>query len=334
LFQRIVVPLDGSARAERAIPVAARIARASGASVMLLQVVGTPTEYGIYAPQSLTLAEEIMQVKRDAATDYLATLMRLEDLDGVVVTTRVLSGPATGSILDVVNEEHVDLIVMCSHGYTGFTRFVLGSTAQQIARHSPVPVFILRDGGVTPTCSYPDPLRPLRAVMGLVALDGSAVAEAALEPAAQLVAALAAPAHGILLLTRVVKLPTIEREHALYEARAYLCDVAARLSRSDITRLHLGIATSVAVGKDVADALIGVAENGEDAEGAIGLGKCDLMVMRTHGREGVQRWVLGSVTERVLGTTRLPLLIMRAQEQPTTAQQPATEEAKVHKTPA
>ena len=53
----------------------------------------------------------------------------------------------------------------------------------------------------------------------------------------------------------------------------------------------------------------------EDIEGTSSLGSCDLIVLATHGRRGLQRWVMDSVTERVLGATKLPLLIVHPQEQ-------------------
>ncbi len=56
-----------------------------------------------------------------------------------------------------------------------------------------------------------------------------------------------------------------------------------------------------------------MAENGEDAEGSGAFGGCDVFTMATHGRGGLQRWAMGSVTERVLQGTKLPLLIVRAQ---------------------
>ena len=59
--------------------------------------------------------------------------------------------------------------------------------------------------------------------------------------------------------------------------------------------------------------IIGVAENGEDAEGAGVFGGCDIIALATHGREGLQHWVMGSITERVLNGTRLPLLVVRPQ---------------------
>lgn len=325
MFQRMLLPLDGSKRAERAIPLAARIARASGSSLILLRAAGTQIEFGTYIRQPSVLIQEALELDLTRAIDYLARIKMSNELTGIETMVEVRSGGAAQTILDVAQMRHVDLIVMCSHGETGFKRWVLGSVAQQVARHSPLPVLVLRDGGPVPTGSFPDPTHPLRAVMGLVALDGSVGAEAALEPAAKLVATLAAPARGILRLTRVVNLPTNERERGshvgidplmkeemLYDAKTYLSDVADRLHYGPVAELRLTIVCSVAAGKDAASALLSVAETGKDAEGAAMLGSCDLMAMATHGRGGLQRLALGSVTEHVLGATRRPLLVVHA----------------------
>ena len=68
---------------------------------------------------------------------------------------------------------------------------------------------------------------------------------------------------------------------------------------------------SVALDPDRANAIVRVAENGEDAQGVGAFGGCDLIAMATHGRGGLQRWAMGSVTERVLHMTKRPLLIVR-----------------------
>ncbi len=335
MFKRIVVPLDGSMRAERAIPVAARIVRASGGAIILLRVVTTPLEIGSQVVPLSGYAANTMEADIEAATSYLATLAGSEELDGVGVKMKVLPGTAAQTILDVVIEEQADLVVMCSHGDTGVKRWVLGSVAQKVARQSTVPVLVLRQDGSMPTSSYPDHLRPLRSLMALVALDGSGLAEAALMPAASLVMALAAPARGALQLTRVVKLPATGsergeqgqhrypasvdphlKEQALLEAKTYLGNLVDQLRQGSLADVDLTLTWSVATGKDVADTLIRAAETGEDAEGTKVYGGCDLIVLATHGRGGLERWMLGSVTERILGATKLPILIVRPPEQP------------------
>jgi nucleotide-binding universal stress UspA family protein len=320
MFKRILVPLDGSPRAENALPVAARIARASDGTVMLLRVVGIPAEYSTYIyssylAQTPIYAQEILDVEQTNAEIYLANLAKTDTLAGLKVETNALSGATGMTILDIARDEHMDIIVMCSHGETGFRRWALGSVALQVSRHSPVPVLVLREDGTAPTSPFPDRLRPLRTVSALVALDGSKLAEAVLEPAAYLVAALAAPAQGMLLLSTVVNVPARNKleteEHVLDEARKYLIDVVEHLQVGELAKLNLAIDWSTELSKDVADALINAAEHGKVTESSHEFPGCDLVAMATHGRGGLQRWVLGSVTERVLGATKLPLLIVR-----------------------
>ena len=327
MFKQILVPLDGSLRAERALAVAARIARASDGTIMLLRAVGIPAEYtsylyDSYMAQMPMYVQEILDTEQANAENYLADVAKSTRLAGIKTQTKALSGTAAMTILDVARDEHVDIIVMCSHGDTGFKRWTLGSVAQQVSRHSPVPVLVLREDGTAPTSSFPDHLHPLRSVTAMVALDGSKLAEVALEPVAYLVAALAAPAQGTLLLTSVVNLAAIKnrsdiQKKVLDDAKAYLKDAVERLDAGEVAKLNLAIGWSIENSKDVADALIRGAEGGEIVESSWEFAGCDLLAMATHGRGGVQRWVMGSVTERVLGATKLPLLIVRPKaEQP------------------
>jgi nucleotide-binding universal stress UspA family protein len=102
-------------------------------------------------------------------------------------------------------------------------------------------------------------------------------------------------------------------EEAVEHAKTYLAAVQERV-QGTFKDLKLSITWSVARNADVADAIIGMAEHGEEGKGMERLGGCDLIAMATHGRGGLQRWVMGSVTERVLGATRLPMLIVRPQQ--------------------
>ncbi len=173
------------------------------------------------------------------------------------------------------------------------------------------------------TCAagpHPDATRPLRV---LVTLDGSVLAKAALEPAASLIAALATPAQGALHLVRVVKPVTPDneekdpqgREHFLHKAKAYLSTIVEHIREGlvapAVTDLTLPVTWSVAADTDVAEAIVRVAENGEGAEGAGVFRGCDVIAIATHGRSGIRRWEMGSITERVLHATKLPLLIVR-----------------------
>ena len=206
--------------------------------------------------------------------------------------------------------------MLCSHGRTGFTRWVLGSVAHTLAHESTVPTLVLRENEPTSLLAHPDAARPLRA---LVPLDGSQLAEAALEPAAHLVASLAAPAQGELHLTQVVKLFQTPAEEGFgsslnaevrARARTYLAQVTERW-QTMAKDLGISISWSIALEADVASALLSRAELGEQGQGTAGSRGCDLIAISTHGRHGLERWVMGSVTDRLLNTTKLPILIVR-----------------------
>lgn len=255
MFQRIMVPLDGSRRAELAIPVAARLARASRGSLVLVRVVLPPIEMGKYAAGHTTAWErKRYEDERSEAASYLvsAMLTHASDLVGIDTEMGVAGGLVAPTICSLAQREHADLIVICSRGETGFKRWFFGSMAQEVAQQSPVPVLVLNEHGA------PFPARrPLHTVQALVVLDDSAQSETVLEPAAQLVAALAAPHEGKLHPVHLADWPST---------------------------------------------------GGKWEEG------CLLIALALHRRRGLPRLLKGSVTERVLRSTRLPLLIVPSKE--------------------
>ena len=323
MFKRILVPLDGSAGAERAIPVAARIARASGGTIVFVRVVPAPNEVGTYTPaanESTTVPPSAFEKDLADATSYLAGTITAYagDLTGIATEMDLGTGAASPTIFSTARLEHVGLIVMCSHGETGLKRWVFGSIAQQAVRHSPVPVLVLNEHGMV--FPAPDAAHALRV---LVALDGSALSETALEPAAQLIVALSAPARGALHLLHVVDLPALYgmmrsqehigetmQEEARRGAETYVKAVVERLRAGSLAELGLTITSSVAVNTNVAGTIIKLAERAEAPEN---LSSHDLIAMATHGRGGLRRLVMGSVTEHVLDCAKLPLLIVRPQ---------------------
>ena len=203
MFKRILVPLDGSARAEKAIPAAARIARALGGSVILLRVATAPVDTGKYSTTS-AYVEEAVDADLDVATSYLENIAKSGELAGITTEVKTFIGAVAPTILSAAQSFHANLIVMCSHGYTGFQRWVLGSVADKVTHHSSIPVLVLREGGPIPATAVHQPARVL------VPVDGSTLSEAVLEPAAHLAAALAQSTsqEGALHLLRVVDLPT------------------------------------------------------------------------------------------------------------------------------
>lgn len=311
MFRRILVPLDGSDRAEEAIPVAARLAHAANGTVILVQVAPFSLDFQADKKQPAEMyPDNVIEEVKALAANYLYNASKKPEMVGVNTETRVEYGEAAQSILEAVDPLRVDLIVMCSHGYSGFKRWALGSVAQKIIPHSPVPVLVLRDGG---------PMLAAKPLDALVSLDGSPLAESALAPVTQLLAALAPQAQKTLHLVRVVALPVTYgrfatnapfdqlREEAKRAAHQYLAAVAEQLIEAGGAVSDLTVTTSIAVNPDVAEALIQTTEQKLHSGG-----RFDLVAMATHGRGGLQRLMMGSMTERVLHATKLPMLIVHS----------------------
>jgi nucleotide-binding universal stress UspA family protein len=188
MFRRILVPLDGSVRAEGAIPLAEQLARDSGGTVLLLHVVTHPLDAVasfLHPPEETEMAVEAAHAE---AVNYLERLVHSDAVSGLAISLHVADSLPAQTILTAARLQQVDSIVMCRHGGTGFKHWALGSVAQTVARHSPVPVLLLReheDAGVSDLL-HPEETRPVRV---LVPLDGSAFAETALLPAASVTAA-------------------------------------------------------------------------------------------------------------------------------------------------
>jgi len=183
-----------------------------------------------------------------------------------------------------------------------------------------VPVLVLQGDGSAPFSTSSDAIHPSQSITALVALDGSELAEASLEPAAYAVAALASPAQGRLVLSTVAnkQIENIKhgsKEFMRDEAKKYLIDIGERLQGSEIGKLNLVIEWAIEESKDVANALIETAEHGKALESSHELKGCDLIAIATHGRGGLKRLMAGSVTEKMLGSTSLPMLIVRPRDE-------------------
>jgi nucleotide-binding universal stress UspA family protein len=318
MFKRILVPLDGSKRSERAIPVAARIARATGGTIVFVEVVLPPVEFGTYsAERTIELKPSAFQRREVAVSSYLASIHETyaNELADINTELELTAGAASPEIYEAARLEGVDLIVLCSHGETGLKRWVFKSIAQEAVRHSPVPVLALNEHGATPP--IPDFAHSLRA---LVPLDGSVLAESVILPTAYLVAALFPSLQNELHLLRVVDLPSaygamksqahisdLVHEEAKIEAEKYVQSVAERTAM-DLAGFDLQVSSSVVDSADVAGTIVHEAAQAREVAKSTGY---DLIAMATHGRSGLLRLVMGSVTEHLLGHTKLPLFIVR-----------------------
>src|SRR5579859_6099942 len=160
MFQHILIPLDGSLRAEQALPVAARIARSTGASLLLVQVVN-PVDYHVgLAPVPMGNAQ-VIETEMAEASSYLTAVAEAPMLAGIETRVDVVFGFSGHELLSVIASRGIDLVVLCSHGRTGLARWALGSVAHTLVHQSTAPVFVLRDRSADALLTHSDIARPL-----------------------------------------------------------------------------------------------------------------------------------------------------------------------------
>lgn len=150
MYRRILVPLDGSTLAERALAHAERVA-APGGEIVLFQVLEPELvmpPLGAAEVASVREAERFAREMREAvvrgrqmAERYLEGVRRLIARTDVTVTVRIEEGQPADSIVRAAEE--VDVVVMSTHGRTGLAHLLMGSVAEKVVRHSPVPVLVL-----------------------------------------------------------------------------------------------------------------------------------------------------------------------------------------------
>jgi len=288
--ERILVPLDGSPVAESALAFAELI---PARSIRLLLV--EPDTMG----PTLASAPEVAawRVERAALAEaYLQRAgERLQRLGRQLETMFTFGDPATRIIEEA---KHVDLVVMTTHGRGTGGRAMFGSVADRVARHAPTATMMVRGGA---RAIVPGPLTRL-----LVPLDGSPLAEGALPTAMHLARNLRLPLHlvrvvdreslvGLILAGVTAERPARLAEASAKEAQAYLDRWCARLAERNLAVDCRLLSGSPAV------ALLDLLQPG------------DLVVMTTHGRTGVRRWLLGSVADKLVRAAPGPVLIVRAE---------------------
>ena len=327
MFQRILVPLDGSTRSEQAIPVAAMIARASDATLVLLRVANVPREYGLYLfesyiAQTPIFINEVRREEIDKARNYLDILHQMQDLDDLQVENLVLNGAEAPTILDAARDQQADLMVMSGHGSGEFRHGTLGSVAMKVVRHSACPVLVLREEHTRLVSLQTSSIVNTAPI--LVGLDGSTFAEASLAPAIALAQALSLSGPARLHLIQVIR-PMDEsasseeleaQRQRVSAAEKYLGALTEKVGqRQEPTKAlpDIVITWSILQERDIADALIRAAQQGMGLEHRESDGY-GVLALATHGRGGIQRWAVGSTTDRVIKGSNMPLLVVRPTE--------------------
>jgi nucleotide-binding universal stress UspA family protein len=289
MVQCILVPLDGSTLAERALPYATALAGASGARLVLVRVAAPGA-----GPDGV----------REARA-YLAQVAAGLTSAGRPVETVAPAGDVVDEICAEARRQHADLLVSATHGRGGLGRWVYGSVAAALLARTQLPVLLVRAWGAAPSAA-----RLADHPRLLVPLDGSAFGEEALPVAESLADALG----GELVLLRAVVRPDApfapdwivepllrqELEAATVEAERYLQRLAERYAQAGRT-VHI----DVRVGQPGLEAEADVIDKAGREHGAA------LAVMTTHGYTGLRRLVLGSVADSVVRRSTLPVVLVR-----------------------
>lgn len=299
MYEKMLVPLDGSELAEVALPYAEELASRLKTEVTLLQVV--PRAYQAYdsywTAYQLPYTDEEMKPLKASAEDYLKRVADGLRNKGITTRTEVRVGIAADEIINFADETSIDVVGISTHGRTGVSRWALGSVADKVVRGTKRPVALIRAKGARPDVRD-------KGIWGkaVVPLDGSKESEAVIPYIEELVSRLEVE---VTLLHMFVPHYDIYSEAQLLQieslrasAKNYIERVAAQLKQK-------GIAVKAEF-REVT--------HGAEAEEIIKLAdetQAGVVAMSTHGRSGIGRWAFGSVADRVLHEGKTPLLLVR-----------------------
>ena len=305
-MRQIMVPLDGSEFAEQALGWAYAVASRTGACVHLVKV---------QAPEPHTAEAFFFNVQADTATriadqNYLDTTSIAAQHCDVSVVPALLRGRVVDALAAYCAEQDIDLVVMTTHGRGGLSRAWLGSVADELVRRINIPLMLLRPSAKAPMCGKGFHLDNI-----LIPLDRSEESERAIEPALALGQLTGAhytllevlPPLTLVPVPEVTPIAMQQTDHDELRARAaaYLDTVAERL------RAHgHRVDTAVVIQPQCAAGILEQAASTDTS----------LIAMATHGRSGLQRLALGSVADKVLRGTTVPLLLLRPANREATAQ--------------
>ncbi|OGQ78568.1 MAG: hypothetical protein A3F90_01055 [Deltaproteobacteria bacterium RIFCSPLOWO2_12_FULL_60_19] len=297
MYKRVLVALDGSQVSEHILPYARSLAKALKIPVELLHAIDLDTLMpSVIAQQGHY--NEIMTAEKKNSGDYLSKIAC--SFTGAAVDCSVEIGRAAEVIVDRAAAQAGTLIAMTTHGRSGVKRWLLGSVAEKVLHAATNHVLLVR---ATDERKKTEEVSLKRIV---VPLDGSKLAELALPQAAELARTLGLE----IVLVRAFNLPppvynadeyTLNLaellEQVRKEAQAYVEEKMREQQAQGLKKV-----SATAVEGLAADKIIDVARENPGS----------LIAMSTHGRSGVGRWVLGSVTQHVVRHSDDPVLVIRA----------------------
>jgi nucleotide-binding universal stress UspA family protein len=303
MYTRILLPLDGSKAAEQVLPYARLLTDTLKLPVELLTVIDVVRLAETMGGPDKNLLNLIAENAAREKEAYLAGIARSLAPDASAYS--VEQGKPEDVILEKAAAAKGTLIVMATHGRSGISRWLLGSVAEKILRATTSPLLLLRENGQQTAG------RQAKLKVMIVPLDGSELAGSVLPSAVELAMRL----HLEIILARAYELPTgtYPGTEAFYVPRYYRLKAVIRQEANSY--LEGKVSEVKALG---ADKVSSVLLEGPAAEKMIELARRTpqpLIAMCTHGRSGPQRWLLGSVTEKVVRHSGRPVLVLPAKGQ-------------------
>lgn len=286
MYNKILVPLDGSKLAEGVLPYARLLASALQLPVDLLHV----NELETAAPATHPM-QGAAYLKAMAAS-FPTTL---------TVNCRVENGRAAEVIVDSASKDSGTLIAMATHGRSGAQRWLLGSVAQKVIQVSTNPLLVIRPNEET----HPSGGARLRTI--ILPLDGSHLAEKIFPHAVYLASRLKLE----VVLIRTYTVPTTGYFMATGVSPPAMGEFGAKIKKETEDYLQAKVEELQAEGIEKVSFTV---VEGRGPEEIIDLARKtsdNLVAMSTHGRSGMGRWVLGSVTDRVVCYCGDPVLVIR-----------------------
>jgi nucleotide-binding universal stress UspA family protein len=297
MFDHVLVPLDGSQLAEMALQPAVTITGQNGGQLTLLNV---PVRQQVILPSSAGYGPPVYDQTIENALEreeaYLARIREAHVDSMVSIDAKVEEGDVAGVIIDTATTGSVDLIIMTTHGYSGFTRWMLGSVTERVLRESPCPVLVIRRAG------------PLKKAM--ITLDGSRLAERALKPGVEIGRLLDCET-TLLRVDQQEKLSSVEMGF-LEVASSELCQ---ELSQDDADRVSYYLECVANKFESEKWPLHKAVVKGKPAERILEFideQQIDLVSIATHGYTGLKRWTYGGVTEKILRKAECAMLVVRS----------------------
>lgn len=306
MIRTILVPLDGSAFGEQALPLAFSLARRANANVELLHVHTPVQEYSEMLLFDVPLDTKIRKQEKR----YLENM--IQKVGKLGITPAPTMALKEGHVPDVVNEHALaigaDLVVMTTHARGPMGRFWLGSVADRLIREMTVPVLFMHPREA-PEVKLDQDVR-LRNI--LIPLDGSPACEGVLGPTTNLARVM----ESQLTLIRVIKplLPmTVPMGVGSFGEMAHHMTLEVETMQENIRKDAAAYLETIAqkLRKDGFQVTTRVEAEDQPARAILGVKGMDLVAMETHGRRGLSRFFLGSVADKVLRGSSAPVLVCR-----------------------